>query len=217
MTISWRSCQILPMIICFEVISHDSLENAHGVTHAFHIPYGKVSGKFHTYTKKFLKNSTTKSKYGAVARGSRVLLKSFPRNFELVLVTGNLMTYTCYLCNIQFYFFFLFLLLTCSLSFSVRLIVFDFGEVSSGVFSHPLLKFRCSGKVGINLLSRGNGFSQKYELIRHSSAVLLFFGSYINKLFKNRTPDGVSHGNFCLILLYGWCLKVNFSAYGSNL
>lgn len=53
-----------------------------------------------------------------------------------------------------------------------------------------------------------NGFSLKYELLKHSSAVARFFGSYMNRKLSKRIPATDNAGNFCLILLYGCCFSV---------
>ena len=78
------------------------------------------------------------------------------------------------------------------------------------------------GNVGISLGSQGSGPSLKYEDCRHSSAVALFVGSYLqitdekgqgswwmvdhtnthmNRKLRSRSPAADSQGNLCLRLL----------------
>lgn len=60
---------------------------------------------------------------------------------------------------------------------------------------------RFCGNVGINLGSQGRGASLKYDDCKHSSAVALFFGSYMNRKLSNRRPAADIHGNLVLRLL----------------
>ena len=77
-------------------------------------------------------------------------------------------------------------------------------------------KFRISGKEGIKPRSIGRGFSQKYELLRQSSAEIRLPGSNLNKLFNRRIPEADSQVKRCFKLLYGWCLNVKFLAAGRS-
>lgn len=83
---------------------------------------------------------------------------------------------------------------------------------SLGCFLVSLLAFQPSKIIGCIYLR--NGASRKYELCKHSSAVALFLGSYINRKFSNLKPAPLNKGNLSLMLLYGWCFRFTFWTAG---